>query len=493
MVLHNTTSETLTPATQREKAEAVKSFQRMRCMRNDLVRNSVLREGRFDLLMYELGYRVNAVHELLIEHQQEHGKTLQLAPRGCGKTTVGTVGSALVEILKDPNVRILFASDIVSHAQDFLDELKCCLTHPRLVEIFGEQKGEVWNEDEITVAGRTLPHKEKTVMTTGVDSSITSAHFDIIYCDDLVTLKNSRTEGVRSKGKQWFYMTLMPCVTDATTKIRILGTKYHPDDLYSHFLKNDPYFKDSAQIIPALRPDNDETNLPDSWTTEDLHKMRESMTRVYFNAQMNQDASGIQGYIFDDAHFRYVENFPKNLVVFTGVDLAIGKKKEHAKFAIVTIGIDRKTFNIYVLGYHTAKLTLKQQDEQIARHYGIYNPIAVGIESNGFQASKVQALKSEKQTSHIPAIPIPTDSDKITRAQKVAVRFERKEIYFHNSEKGGVLEEQLLFFPNGKYKDLVDALDIAIRTALRKKKKNKKRTNEPGLISPGGRSWRRRR
>ncbi len=240
-----------------KRNENIHAFRRLRGIRNRVIRDSVLNEGRHDLLLKELKYNFSPIHEILVWHQSQHIKSLQLAARGCGKTTIGTVGSALVKILRDPNVRILFASDIVTHAHAFLDELKLCLAHPRVTEIFGPQQGDVWNEDEITVAGRTLPRKEKTVMTTGVDSSITSAHFDIIYCDDLVTLKNSRTEGGRHKVKQWFYITLMPCVTDASTEIRVLGTRYHPDDLYNHFLIHDPYFKDSAQIIPALRPDND--------------------------------------------------------------------------------------------------------------------------------------------------------------------------------------------------------------------------------------------
>lgn len=479
--------------TKREKRnENLRSLRRLKGIRNDLIRESVLVHGGYGLLLSELGYSFNSVHESLIYHQSLHKKTLQLAPRGCGKTTIGTVGSALVKILRDANIRILFASDIVTHAQNFLSELKSCLAHPRTVDIFGSQQGEIWNEDEITVSGRNLPRKEKTVMTTGVDSSITSAHFDVIYCDDLVTLKNARTEGSRHKVKQWFYTTLMPCVTDANTELRILGTRYHPDDLYNHFLIHDPYFKDFAQIIPALKPDNDETNLSDTWSTEELHAMRESMGRIYFNAQMNQNAAGIQGYVFDDKFFRYVDSFPKDLFVFTGVDLAIGTKKENAKFAILTIGIDRKTFNIYVIGYYHNKISLKQQDDQIERHYDKYRPIAMGIEANAFQASKIQSLKSNKNTNHLPAIPIYTDQDKMTRAEKLSVRFERGDIFFHVSEKNGELEEQLLNFPNGAYKDLIDALDIAIRTALRRKKKKRPRGKEPGLIAPGRNRWQKR-
>jgi predicted phage terminase large subunit-like protein len=449
-----------------------------------LIRSKVIHERRIDILLKEIGYDFDNFHRVLTDHQAVNLVSLQLAPRGSGKTTVGTIGAALLEILIDPNVRILLASDIVTHAQNFLSELKSCLIHPRVVEIFGDQRGDKWNDTEITTRGRTLPRKEPTIAITGVDSSITSMHFDFIFADDLVTLGNSRTDGSRHKVYQWFYTTLMPCITDARTVFRVLGTRYHPDDLYNHLMTKDPKFKNSTQIIPALKPDTEESNL-NKWTTPELHELRESMGFPFFNSQMNQNAAGIQGYIFDDKFFRYTKSFPAKLITFTGVDLAVGRKKENAKFAIVTIGICPKTYNIYLLKYHSAKLSLKQQDEQIISVYEDMNPIAVGIESNAFQASKIQSLRGNKNTSHIPAIPIHTDIDKITRAQRLAVRFERGEIFFHESERGGSFEAQLLEFPNGKYKDLVDALDIAVNTALRRRKRKKNNRKEPGLISPG--------
>jgi predicted phage terminase large subunit-like protein len=449
-------------------------------------------EGRPDLILQEIGYEFDTFHEAIADHQIEHDCSLQLAPRGWGKSTIGTIGSSLVEILRNRNVRILFASDIVTHAKAFLDELKGCLEHPRIEEIFGRVRGSVWNEDEITVFGRTVTNKEKTVMVTGVDGSITSAHFDVIYGDDLVTLKNSRTDTGRFKTHQWFYTTLMPCITDSSTKFRVLGTKYHPDDLYNHLMTNDPKFRDHVQIIPALNPVTLESNNPDRFQTQELLDLQESMGRIYFASQYLQNASGVQGTVFDERFFRHTERVPQDLIKFSGVDLAIGEDRSAAKFAIVTIGISRRTLDIYVIDYYTNRLSLKQQDEHILSHYEKHEPIAVGIEANAFQVSKVQSLRRSEETSHIPAIPIYTDKDKLTRGEKLAVRYERGEIWHLKAHKNGELEEQELNFPNMKLKDLVDALDIAIRTAFRKRKR-KKRNKEPGLLSPGRSRFRRRR
>jgi hypothetical protein len=474
----------------RRKLQSLQALHKATDLRNKMIRDLVLVDGRVDVLMAEIGYRFDAFHDALIDHQNKHKNTIQLAPRGWGKTTIGTIASAAVRILRNPNIRIIFASETITQASNFLGELKYMLTHSRVEDIFGPQRGDTWHENAITVRDRTIARKEKTVMCTGVDGSITSAHVEVLYVDDIVSLKNSRTEHNREKVRRWYYTTLFPCATDEDTEFHVLGTKYHPSDLYDHMMKNDHMFRDAIQIIPALHPVTDESNNIEAHTTKYLHATRKSMGRVYFNSQYNQNASGVQGTIFDERFFRHTKSFPEKLVKFTGVDLAIGEKDEHAKFAICTIGIDPQTFNIYVLKYYTAHLSLKRQDEAIVDHWETLQSVAIGIESNAFQKSKVQSLRGNRHTSHIPALPIYTQDDKMTSAQKLQVRFEKGQIFFHESERGGELEEQLLDFPNGRYIDLMDGLIIAIRTALRKRKKKRSR-KEPGVISAGPSRFRR--
>jgi len=469
--------------------DSLQKLQDVRAARDDLVRTLIVDDGRVDILAEEVGYRFDDFHLALDDFQNEHKNTLQLAPRGWGKSTAGNILKNAVRIIQNRNIRILLASETSTQACNFLSEIKGILTHPRVVELFGDLKGDVWHENAINVAGRTKAGKEKTVTTAGVDGNLTSGHFDIICPDDLVTLKNSRTAFSREKIVEWFYTTLLPCVTDETTEFHILGTRYHPEDLYGHMIKNDPKFKKTTQLIPAFNPDTEKSNNPKIFSTEWLTEQRDSMGRIYFNSQYNQDPSGVQGVIFDEDDFKWVGELPPNLIKFQGVDLAVGTKTQNDKFAMVTIGVDPKNRRIYVVDYYTGKVTLKRQDEIIAQRCETAEPVAVGIEANAFQISKIISLKDDPRYSFIPALPVYTDKDKMTRAQMLQVRFERGEIYFQNAERQGELMEHLMAFPNGRYDDLFDALDIAIRTAFQvRKRKKKKRTKEPGIIRPGKRT-----
>jgi len=72
------------------------------------------------------------------------------------------------------------------------------------------------------------------------------------------------------------------------------------------------------------------------------------------------------------------------------------------------------------------------------------------------------------------------DKDKIARAWKMSSIFEDKRMFF--KQVGGVdlIIEQLILFPNHRYKDFFDALDLALTAS--KLKKRRKRRQEPGLF-----------
>ena len=464
------------------REDQIATIGRIRDAKNEYIRYLILEEDRIDIFADLVDKRFDDFHDVLIDHQLDNQTTLQLAPRGWGKSTVGTVLSAAYEILKDRDLRILFASETATQACNFLGELKAILTHEKIIEIFGDLKGTMWHENAINVNGKFTARKESTVMTTGVDGAITSAHFDIIYADDLVTLKNSRTAASRDKVAEWFRTTLLPCVIDENTKFRVIGTRYHPEDLYNDLMTRDPKFKNSTQIVPAINPDTEESNNPKIYSVEYLLETRESMGLIAFDSQYNQDPSGVEGVIFDEEDIGWYENRPKNLAIFQGVDLAVEDKSQNDKFAITTIGVNPRTFRIYLIDYVATKLTPKKQDDLIYEKWDTYDAIRVGIESNAYQKTKILTMGEDPILSLVPAIPIRTDKDKITRAQMLAVRFERKEIYFPNSEKNGEMVKHLLSFPNGRYDDLFDSLEIAVQTAFRSRKKKKRRKNEPGII-----------
>jgi phage terminase large subunit-like protein len=457
-----------------------------RDIRNKWIKHQVIVNGRNDILAEILGYKVvPTLHFPIIRHQAIHDQTMVLAFRGGGKTTIATITDAIGEILRNPNIRILIGSKTLVNAQDFLKEIKGHFeSNEEFKEIFGDNwvGRRQWDERSIEVGPRTESRKEPTVMTVGVDGAVASKHYDILYCDDLVEEENSRTEHMRNKLKRWYYSVLIPCLeppdpsVPSRGKLRVSGTRYHPEDLYDHLQKHE--LAESTLIIPALNSKG-ESAWPDKFPASFFKKTRQSSGVVIFNAQYQCDCEAMKGEIFHWDHFeRHKESeFPalKDMRVYMGVDLAIGEKESNDMFAIVVMGI--KDGHFWILDFEEARLRFNVQTDRILKLYRKYDPIWCGVESNAYQAAQLHNLKDRDPSFR--GLKIQTVKDKVTRAWKLTPHFESGKVHFRESDTR--LMDRLVTRSSTIKKnwDAFDALDLAFTAAHRKRRARREKL---GLI-----------
>lgn len=493
------------------KGAAVDEHKKQDMLKREWLKDQILNHDRLDLLMtHVLGYEIKDFHwamymgvkhnSLVIENEDKCQKwNLTLAPRGHGKSTILTVSRCIHEVLKNPNIRILIASKTDSNAVSFLSEIKQKLARTELVAIFGNQVGSPWNEGNIRVASRTSESKEDTITTLGLGNALASKHFDLIILDDPIDEDNVRTEGQRDKLKTWLFKVLDPTL-EPHGEISIIGTRYHPEDLLGHLIeamftkrnKRGKTLKKYYQIFPALMPIKRikpgtpakyryKALWPEKFSVNFLLQKKKSQGTIFFNSQYQNDVEGMKGKIFRWDWFEWYDYDDiniKRLRIFQGVDLAIKQKETADKFAHVTIGVDPKTFNIYILDYYNAVTHYTDQKKVIKQNFDDYDPIRVAIEANGYQRSLLQDMQTDKKLASIRAVPVFTDTDKTVRAWKLSAYFERHQVFFRTGMHEIV--QHLLKMPDGRYKDLFDALDIAIQTAFGGAKKE--REKEPGII-----------
>jgi phage terminase large subunit-like protein len=134
--------------------------------------------------------------------------------------------------------------------------------------------------------------------------------------------------------------------------------------------------------------------------------------------------------------------------------------------------------NIYVLDYYDKITHYNDQKKVIKDRFDKYDPIRVAIEANGYQRALLQDMATDPKLSKIRAVPVFTETDKTLRAWKLSAYFERGQVFLMEGMNG--LMDHLLRMPDGRYKDLFDALDLAITAAFGNKKN--KRTREPGVL-----------
>lgn len=148
------------------------------------------------------------------------------------------------EITRNPATTILYISSTSGLAEKQLKFIKDILTHSKYRRYWPEMvhkdegKREKWTNSEICVdhPDRTKEGvRDSTVFTAGLTTTITGLHCNIAVLDDVVVQENAYTEEGRSKVEAQY--SLLASIETSDAKEWIVGTRYHPKDLYGTLIQ----------------------------------------------------------------------------------------------------------------------------------------------------------------------------------------------------------------------------------------------------------------
>jgi phage terminase large subunit-like protein len=431
-------------------------------------------------------------HENILRHFEAHQETLDLAPRGCGKSRIATIAYCFWRALRDPNIRILIVSDTDRHAVNFLATIKNAFEFsPIIKKYFGDLKGDKWSDHAITLAGRTKILTEPTISAHGASSgAVTSGHYDIIIADDLVTFDNALTEGKREKMKEWFVQTLLPTRIPGG-EIHVVGTRYHFRDLYQKLIDEMGYH---VQVQAAIQEVNGEEVsiwedympledriLPGGKVVLGLKTIRETGGTMAFNLQYQNDVELMKkGIIFQFDWFRWFklvsrEGNPTILIeednieiplseleIYMGVDPAVGEKETNDYFVICVVGVHRKKNLYFVLDIVRDRPTYEGRRTQVKGKADQWGPRLVGLEDVAFQKDWCQSIRHAYPHMRVKEFN-PGSSDKTSREWSRSGLVENRRVYVR---RGFMLfVDEMCQLPDAEHDDQFDAFDWALEAA----------------------------
>lgn len=470
----------------------------------ELILTAEFEVAHFIVCKYITKRNLSGLHLKIINQKSDTKKTLHLAPRGHGKSTIGDVDFCITKLLRDANLRIMIGSKTQGQAEAFLKEIRTHFeANEDLIRVFGDLKGDKWSDKEFTLNTRTLIKKEASLTALGASGAVVSKHFDLIICDDLVGFENARTGSQRSKLKEWFYSSLEPTL-EPTGEMRVLGTRYHPNDLYQDFIETGDYdvviqkalniyneeefgtWK-ARGLLPADIKPGDEFPLWDYFGLEDLQKRKSASGSIIFGMQYQNTTDLAKGNIFKMEYLRYYDSYTirqdgkaevylrneetgekikRVCRVFMGVDLAISQSTSADYFVIAVVGRDEDN-NYYVLDYFMDRLSFENQLNKILEYGQVKFPGVerIGVEAVAYQQAMCQQLRRE---SSLPVVDIKTSKDKITRAMRLSAKFECGKVLVRQNM--AELIDCLLLMPEVEHDDIFDAVDFAIAMGEEKNK-----------------------
>ncbi len=180
------------------------------------------------------------LHDDLAAYLENSGKyKLILIPRGHLKSSLVTVAWAIQQLLRNPDLRILIRNAVWDQARRFLWQIQGYLEDSKLPIVFGKFSSTktVWTKEEVEINQRKVKKASPSIMTAGLETSLTGLHFDIIIDDDLVNDKNTSTKEQIQKVIDVYNDSFN--LLDRGGIHVVVGTRWNNKDLYSHILTTD--------------------------------------------------------------------------------------------------------------------------------------------------------------------------------------------------------------------------------------------------------------
>lgn len=334
------------------------------------------------------------------------------APRDHAKSTVFTVNYPLSEIGNNHNVRIVVASNAAETSEGFVRQIRTIISKDRKYKrTFGRLKPDkpaMWRDDAFIVDRDNYKDKDPTVSAVSIGGQVVSKRADIIICDDLLTIENTRTESQRQKVRDWFWTVLFPLLKPGGRLI-VVGTAWNTKDLYQELLGDINF--DVRLRYDAIQDESNKLTLwPERWTWEELMKRKTSMGTLAFNRSYRNITANIEDSPFNESWLQRALKRGANrqmirrldyaswdlgkLTISMGVDLAISQKAGSDFTAMAVVGRTATGQKILLYALRR-KLTPAQTRRTIKEVAAAFNPDIITVESNAYQASIKMDLAEE--------------------------------------------------------------------------------------------------
>ena len=476
---------------------------------------------------------LGSVHEELCRWwNREDAKTHQLTllPRDHGKSAMIAYRVAW-ELTRDPTLRVLYISATSNLAQKQLSFIKSIFTSdihrrywPDYVH-YDEGKREKWTMTEISLdhpKRKAESVRDPSIFTGGLTTSLTGLHCDIAVLDDVVVYENAYTQEGRDKVKSQY--SLLSSIEGANAREWVVGTRYHPKDLYSELLSMEEDIYNSSGEIIAAEPiyETFERAVEDTgdgtgeflWPRQVRHdgkafgfdiqilakKRAQYLDKTQFRSQYYNDPNDPDNRPIDYDKFQYFQKEhltnthgswyyrDRKLNVFAAVDFAYSLRRKADYTAIVVIGVDFEN-NVYVLDidrFRTDKIS--EYFSHILELLNRWDFKKLRAEVTAAQAAIVQELKDSYIRPHGLMLKIeehkPTRHSGSKEERMAAVlepRYDNLSIYHYKGGNCQLLEEELVS-NNPPHDDIKDALASCIEIAVRPSSNMHKRTSSNNIV-----------
>lgn len=424
--------------------------------------------------------------------ENNHG--MFLLPRGVFKTTLGSISFCIWLIIQEHidlfgkpgrEIRILLAKENATLAEHDLSSIESILDNSDILRaafpdlVPQPNTRSRWNRQEMLV-NRKSSWPEATITTIGVGGAAQGMHFDCLIFDDIIGDDAKNSDTVMQRTIEWFDYAQSLLISPTKSIIRVYGTRWSKKDVYQHIIDNYPRFRVYTRSII----ENGESIFPELYPIHILDEMRNRNPVHYYGQMCNNPIDpgkcefrpewlkkyefqrGRDGELLikfeDDPNPADIRSFD----VVGSYDPSVDESSRASRRAIVYTAMDAKQ-RVAVIDCYASRESVNVILDNIFSMFHRWHPRVFNIESVALSRIYIDLVQKEAKIRNtwISANPFRVSSrqskDSRIRDAIQQVAAEGR-LYCHPSMRD--LQMEFLEFPNGRTKDILDALSMCIQS-----------------------------
>jgi hypothetical protein len=447
--------------------------------------------------------------ELMAWWQRQEAKDNQLVllPRDHQKSAMIAYRVAWW-ITKFPETTILYVSATADLAEKQLKAIKDVFTSdayqfywPEMVNK-NENARERWAVDEIAVdhpKRKAEGVRDASIKACGLTANMTGLHCNVAVMDDVVVPSNAYTETGREQVRATY--SQLSSIQTTGAKEWVVGTRYHPKDLYSDLMEmTESYFDEELdeeveKTVYEVFEREVETNGEFLWPKqrrkdgktfgfddrELARKKAKYLDITQFFAQYYNNPNAVETQYMQKANFQWFDRDKldnvsgvwylgeRMLNVYASIDFAFTISVTADYTAIVVVGVDDEN-NLYVLDidrFKTNKISVMY--DKVAATYKKWRFKKIRAEVVAAQRLIItqfkEFMRSQDIIFTIEEYNPPRNMKKEERISAILEpRYTNKMIWHYKGGNCQTLEEELLM-SNPEHDDIKDALASVVEIA----------------------------
>lgn len=437
--------------------------------------------------------------------------------RGGFKSSVWTHGGNGWDALRDPDITIGLASNIIDRAYEFLSITERTFDSNELFawlypEYVPDKNQKHWNDTEMVLPNRTRHRTEPTIKPFAVGGSTAGIHVQKLKLDDIIGDKQLNSDRGCSADMyrigNWLQQSLPTLVSSwRSSRVFIVGTRYANDDVYEPIMASTKAVFGCTEDYPyEVSPDgawdiyyrraieHGEAVFPEHITKEGLEELARTDWWTYTTQYMNDprgasinelssysprqcsleiDPRNNEPFIqlveseYGDQGFEKVYLRDCNVIIAgdpASSESRISSKTSRSALVVLATDYKERRFIVQIQADYVETLSFF---DWIFNAKTKFPMAATRLEAQGPYRMLVKLIQAEERNRHLPLnlLPVTATGDKDARIRtELQPRLERSQVYIVEGFYGLFVSE-LKGFPTSRKKDILDALSIALKAS----------------------------